>query len=281
MISCMRSVLVFFVVSFLFAPLWLHAQEQIVEVGCGDVVEAEFVKKTEFITFKIQLEGGDKLKIYAKGKYGNLLKLVVQVFGPAGNTIITGAYVKDANTVNKETPVLSATGTYLVTIHNAKLGGYTGEIGPFIAEFTCVKRDGSSGTSSTSSPSNSPPPQTEPRPPSSTPTINLFTLPPNTKIEGSVKPNSREVQAFKTQLKANARTTISLRVLSGDTPLSITIQHAETQTVIYKSTLQYSEQMDNVIRVPETARYVVMIHEGKLGYPARRATTFELMLKSP
>lgn len=103
---------------------------------CGDILEGEFTKDRDTHNYLIDMQPGEVLKISVV-PVGDFLSFGVVVFEPAGNKIhwVGIPYDRPLKTVQTETGILSARGTYQVHLNNKNAGIYT-------IQFGCVRRDG-------------------------------------------------------------------------------------------------------------------------------------------
>jgi len=249
-----------------------------IKMKCGEIIESSFTKPTQVISYSINLEGGDKLKLFNKGKYGEILKMCYGIYGPSGTAIRETFGTGNNNWKNLNeftTPILPATGTYKIYVYNYyyryPTSSQKGSLGDFILELSCIKQDGKVIEYGEIEEEN----QKEQK---ETLPSSILKIPIGTPIEGSISPNSNDNYAFKTSFEKGKPIEIKIEILKGNTPIKITITNELSKTVVFNSTLKYSKSMKNTMVFPEDGNYIILMTEDGINNLSNRRTDFKVTL---
>lgn len=259
---------------FLFSiQLQAQTDEVYQDVSCGDIIEQAFTSIRNLHNFKVDLSGGDNLKVYVRGKYGNKLVFNTSILGPSGSPLIDGWLENPKNRHQLETGAVPGTGTYTIQVYNFFAYDGGGELGDFLVEIECKKYDGTTiraGEAVTEKNVNEGPTYTS---------NGLLTIPSGTTLEGIIDGIDVQSYAFKTLLTKNSFT-INCNIKKGSVPIRITIIDPDTEEIIFTSDLRYSRSLTSTITSPARKQYVIVLSSLALENGAIRATEFDFTISN-
>lgn len=122
------------VIAFVAHPNAAAAQE---EIGHGESVFGEFVANRQKQEYTVHMRAGERLRLHIQS-IGETLLTAFEIFDPAGNTIKRW---RSAGRIEHDfrTEVLSARGSYLITVWNTRgVGAYTISVGKIASDGTQV-----------------------------------------------------------------------------------------------------------------------------------------------
>jgi len=253
----------------------IYSQE-LRQIQCGDIVESAFTKNKQIFKYSIKLQGGDKLKIFIKGKYDELLKMTYEIYGPSRTKIFGTFDRRDAwkNKIEATTPEIPATGIYQIFIYNYfyNTSWNKGALGDFTLYVSCIKQDGTVIEFGDIE-------EVEESKAKENVLSNALKIPIGTSVEGEFFSNSDNNYAFKTSLEAGKPLKISLNILKGQIPIKFSITNDLSKEIISESALKYSKSITNTIVVPKDGNYIILISKDNNFRSSNGKTEFSIKLE--
>jgi hypothetical protein len=287
------------------------------DVKCGERHEGVFDTNREWHDYIIKLEGGDNLKVYASSKYGDKLKLGIDIWTPANIKVSPFNY--GHHQVETETGTISGSGDHKVVIFNFdnRSGYSTGHIGDYMIEFECLDINGNI-KSSKETVSERPPAQPayqEPEPieeeityqpetrvqpkivnPRVTTSTTTFEEEPSTTIseeqiaqfvvvafgetmQGSIEAGENQLFGFKMEIPADTESVLDFAIEEGDVPLEIRILDPISLATLFFVDLGNAHSIKSKIDFTTQQEYIVVVKESSEMHSQSGNTSFLVRLQ--